>query len=184
MTTLLQLDVELFYFINTTLSNSFFDALLPWIRNKYLWAPLYAFVAVFLAVNFPRNWWKIILLAIVVVFISDQLSSTIIKPLVHRLRPCKDLLNIEHLRLLVSCGSGFSFPSSHAANHFAFAMFFFRLFPNKWVLASGMFWAASISFAQVYVGVHYPLDVIGGMVLGLFCGNIISSLGKSWLNRQ
>lgn len=184
MTTILQLDAELFYFINTTLSNSFFDTILPWIRNKYFWAPLYAFVAVFLAINFPQNSWKIILLVIVVIFVSDQLSSTIIKPLVHRLRPCKDLLNIEHLRLLISCGSGFSFPSSHAANHFAFAMFFFKLFPNKWVLFLGMFWAAIISFAQVYVGVHYPLDVLGGMALGLFCGNIIAELGEPLLKPE
>lgn len=179
MTALLQYDTEIFYFINTTLSNSLFDSILPWIRNKYFWAPVYGFIAVFLAVNFPKNWWKIILFAIIAIYISDQISSTFIKPMVHRLRPCKDLLNIEHIRLLVSCGSGYSFPSSHAANHFAFAIFFFRIFPNKWVLISGMLWAAAISFAQVYVGVHYPLDVLGGMLLGLFTGNMVAKWAKA-----
>jgi undecaprenyl-diphosphatase len=170
-----QSDISIFHFINSTLSNSFFDFLMPWLRNKFFWAPLYCFVMAFLAINFPNNWWKIIFFAILTIFISDQISSSFIKPLVHRLRPCRDYLNIEYIRLLVGCGSGYSFPSSHAANHFAFAMFFYRLYLNKWILVLGMFWAAIISFAQVYVGVHYPVDVFAGMLLGLFIGGIVAN---------
>jgi undecaprenyl-diphosphatase len=181
--TILEYDIALFHFINTSLSNQVFDFLLPLFRNKYFWAPLYGFIAAFLAMNFTRDWWKIILFSIVAIALSDQISSSFIKPLVHRLRPCRDLLNSEYVRLIVNCGSGYSFPSSHAANHFAFVMFFFRLFPNKWILTAGMFWAATICFAQVYVGVHYPLDVSGGMLLGLFIGSIVASWYKFIIDR-
>ncbi len=181
--TILEYDIALFHFINTALSNPVFDFLLPFFRNKYFWAPLYGFIAIFLAVNFTKNWWKIILFALIAIALSDQISSSFIKPVVHRLRPCRDLLNTEYVRLIVNCGSGYSFPSSHAANHFAFAMFFFRLFPNKWVLTAGMLWAAAICFAQVYVGVHYPLDVFGGMLLGLFIGSIVAGWCKIILGK-
>jgi membrane-associated phospholipid phosphatase len=168
--TLQQIDAQLFHLINTGCSNVVFDYLMPWFRNRFFWAPLYFFIAAFLAINFPNDWLKIVLFAIITIVISDQISSTVLKPLFHRIRPCRDFEAVQYIRLLVNCGGGLSFPSSHAANHFAFAMFFISLFRNKWVIISAIFWASLVGFSQVYVGVHYPFDIFGGMLLGLLCG--------------
>ena len=122
----------------------------------------------------------VILYLILTVFITDQLSSSIIKPFFERLRPCKDLVMIEHVRLLIKCGSGYSFTSSHAMNHFGVAFFLgiilWRL--SRWVLPAAFLWAAIVSYAQVYVGVHYPFDVIGGGLIGLIIGSIMAFLCK------
>jgi len=100
--------------------------------------------------------------------VSDYVSSSIIKPTVERLRPCNDD-QISHLVIhRVTCGNGYSFPSSHATNHMGMAVFLLLLFKN--VFAKGRYifllWAIIISFAQVYVGVHYPSDILGGWILG------------------
>lgn len=183
---LVAIDHFLFNLINSSCANSFFDVLMPLLRNKFFWAPLYGFIAFFIIYNFTGKSFKIILFAIVTIVLSDQLSSTIIKPLVKRLRPCQEAQlnnNMPNMRQLVGCGSGYSFPSSHAANHFAFAIFFAILFRNKWLLFGGLLWAAIISFAQIYVGVHYPLDILGGAVLGILIGLLTSKYCLKYLNK-
>lgn len=174
------LDREMFFLINREWVNGLSDLLLPLARNKYIWAPLYMFIAIFLLVNYKRDGIMVILYLILTVFITDQLSSSIIKPFFERLRPCKDLVMMEHVRLLIKCGSGYSFTSSHAMNHFGVAFFLgiilWRL--SRWVLPVAFLWAAIVSYAQVYVGVHYPFDVIGGGLIGLLIGSIMAFLCK------
>lgn len=177
----LQADNQLFHFINFTLAHPFLDLLMPWLRNKIIWAPLYLFILVFLILHYPKHWWKIVLFILLAVLIADQLSSTLIKPWVQRTRPCHDLIHHPHFRLLLSCRSGFSFPSSHASNHFALAAFFSAFYSNKYISLLGFSWAAIISFAQVYVGLHYPLDILGGMILGVFLGFKIGKWAKLYL---
>lgn len=83
---------------------------------------------------------------------------------------------LTQLRLLVRCPSGFSFISNHAANHFGMAVFLFlslRHLVKNWIWFVFL-WAASIGFAQVYVGVHYPSDIAGGMLIGIIYGTITS----------
>lgn len=110
--------------------------------------------------------------------IADYSSASIIKPAVERLRPCREPGFSEQVNLLVNCGSGHSFPSSHAANHFALALFFIVLFHkrSKWIVPLALLWAASISFAQVYVGVHFPIDVTVGGLLGACIGFLLALL--------
>jgi undecaprenyl-diphosphatase len=89
-----------------------------------------------------------------------------------RIRPCNNPDVQSHLRLLVGCPGGFSFTSNHAANHFGMATFLFLTFRHlfkNWMLLAFL-WAASIGYAQVYVGVHYPSDIAGGMALGIIFG--------------
>ncbi len=164
---LLQLDASLFRFINHQLGNSAFDALMPFLRERWFWAPLYTFFVLFALLNFDfyRKW--AFVLGIVAVFgFADFTSSTLIKKNVQRIRPCNDPAMQVELR--TDCGSGFSFTSSHATNHFAIAVyliaFFAPLFRHLKPLL--LLWAASVAFAQVYVGVHYPFDVICGGLLG------------------
>jgi membrane-associated phospholipid phosphatase len=174
---LLQLDAALFRFINHQISNGFFDALMPFLRERWFWAPLYTFFVLFALFNFDfyRKW--AFVLGIVAVFgFADFTSSTLIKKNVQRIRPCNDPAMQVELR--TACGSGFSFTSSHATNHFAIAAyliaFFAPLFRRLKPLL--LLWAASVAFAQVYVGVHYPLDVICGGLLGWAIASAVLAL--------
>jgi undecaprenyl-diphosphatase len=95
-----------------------------------------------------------------------------------RLRPCNDPINSLHMRLLVECGSGYSFPSSHATNHFGMSLFLYFSFGKfyKWIKPTVILWAALVSYAQVYVGVHYPIDVFTGAIIGSLIGFLIAKL--------
>lgn len=164
-------DVELFQFINGGLSNGLFDAILPVFRNKLTWIPLYLLVAFLLWRNKGRQGLVILLFLIISVAFADIVSSHLLKPLFHRLRPCQNPALSDSIRLVLQhCSGAFSFPSSHASNHFALGLFLGLVFRKEKpiILYLGILWAAIISFAQVYVGVHYPSDVFGGMLVGLF----------------
>ena len=104
--------------------------------------------------------------------ISDFISSKIIKPTIERPRPCHENSTIKNVRLLVGCGGGYSFTSSHATNHFAIATFLGLVLLPLFRFSFPLFlaWAGSISYAQVYVGVHFPLDVISGGIVGFLIG--------------
>ncbi|RYD82879.1 MAG: phosphatase PAP2 family protein [Sphingobacteriales bacterium] len=184
MEQLLYWDQVLFHAINSGLANPFFDWLMPLFRNQFIWLPVYIFFAGFFVYNFPPKGFYILLFGLLTFLLSDQLSSHIIKPLVERLRPCNDPFFSQFVRSLIPCGSGFSFPSSHATNHFAFSVFLISIIPfrMRWVLPFALFWAFGVAFAQVYVGIHYPIDVIFGAFLGSLIGMSVSSLCKSVLN--
>ncbi|MBN4052018.1 phosphatase PAP2 family protein [Cytophagaceae bacterium AH-315-L13] len=169
---ILELDYQLFFLINGAWTNSFFDWILPLFRNKYFWFPLYLFLIVFFIVNYKKRGLVVILFMLLAVALSDQISSSIVKPIFQRIRPCNEESISDLVRNLVRCGSGYSFTSSHAANHFSIAVFLIMLFfrKYKWLLPLGICWAASISYAQIYVGVHYPLDILAGAFMGSVIG--------------
>jgi undecaprenyl-diphosphatase len=176
MDTLLQLDYQLFEWINSGLSNDLFDLIMPLWRSKFTWIPFYLVLAVFLIYRYRVKGFYLILAAVLTIGISDTMSSKVIKKSVKRLRPCKTEIVQDHTNMLINCGSGFSFTSSHATNHFALAFFLIltlgRRFRNlKLPLAV---WAASIAFGQVYVGAHFPLDVIGGGLLGILIAWVVA----------
>ena len=166
-------DRELFNKVNGQWTNSVFDTVLPYTRNANIWVPLYLFFIVFVLINFRRNGLFWVLGAVLTVATSDIISSWGIKELVFRLRPCRDEVLAGHLRILVQyCPKSSSFVSSHATNHFAMAIFIFltlKEFMGKW-LSLVFVWAFVVSYAQVYVGVHYPFDVFCGILVGLFIG--------------
>lgn len=175
METLLEWDYLLFELINGT-SHSFFDAIAVYWRDKIFWIPFYMAILLFLWKHFSaKKVGMIVLGAILVVVLSDQISSGVIKPLVKRDRPCKNPDLAQDIHLIVACGSGKSFVSSHATNHFAIAIYLALLL--KILLPAALplllFWAASISYCQVYVGVHYPSDVFAGAILGLLIGSFV-----------
>ncbi|HRI59152.1 MAG TPA: phosphatase PAP2 family protein [Saprospiraceae bacterium] len=170
--TLQQWDTDLFRFINGSMSNPVLDAVLPFFREKWFWAPLYLFVAAFVCLNYKKKGWVIMLGLVAAVGLSDFTSSTLVKKNVQRLRPCNDPALVEHVTLRTSCGSGYSFTSSHAANHFAAAVFIIGVFGRlaRWVRPAALLWATVIAVSQVYVGVHYPGDIFCGALLGMAIG--------------
>jgi undecaprenyl-diphosphatase len=179
---IIDFDKSLFRIINTGMSNDFFDTILPWLREGKLWAPLYLFLISFLWINFRRRGLIVGLGLILSVGLADFTSGTIIKKNVQRIRPCSDPSMEMMITERVICGSGYSFTSNHSANHFAIATFLIAVlgFVSPAVRYLSVLWAGSIAFSQVYVGVHYPLDVICGALLG---GVIGYTLG-TWLNRH
>jgi len=170
-----QADYYLFSKMNGQWHNSFFDFLLPFIREPFVWLPFYFFLVCFTIINFKGKGWFWVLFFIINASISDYVSSTLIKETFFRLRPCQDPFLAHTIRFLVSyCPSSSSFTSSHAVNHFAAAMFIFTTFKKavspKWAFL--FLWAFAISYAQVYVGVHFPFDVFCGAIVGVILGYI------------
>jgi undecaprenyl-diphosphatase len=164
-------DTAIFFFFNQTISNPVTD---------FLW-PLITEYSGFLVVRVALlGVWALLmiwggtrgrtaaLLCVIILVASDQLSSFVIKPLLSRPRPCHEVGGVpvlEGVRLLVNCGSGKSFPSSHAVNNFAMAALF-SFYYRRWSWAF-FSWATLVALSRVAVGVHYPSDVAGGAVIGV-----------------
>ena len=171
-------DYKLFSKINGEWHNSFFDAFFPFTREAFFWVPFYFFLLLFVTINFKKYGWLWALFFIVNVFLSDYVSSTFIKENFFRLRPCRDPAIADHIRFLVRyCPASSGFTSSHATNHFAAAMFIFvtlrhKLSIGKWWLLVFL-WAFIPCYAQLYVGVHFPTDILGGIFAGLVLGYLI-----------
>lgn len=168
MSEIIQFDEYLFRIINQLGQNDFFDFILPFWRNKINWIPLYLVLISILIYKLKTQSLYLLLAIGVTIGISDTLSSKIIKKTVKRERPCRADGVQETARVLVHCGGGYSFTSSHATNHFALAIFLILstsgiFYKWRWLLLP---WAFFVAYAQVYVGVHFPLDVFFGAMLG------------------
>jgi membrane-associated phospholipid phosphatase len=171
-------DRWLFSRINQDWTNSFFDRLFPFLRESEIWIPFYLFLLVFITLNFGKKGWLWAFSLIMTVVISDLASSRIMKSLVVRLRPCHDPDMASTIHVLVTyCPGSSSFTSSHACNHFALATFIFTTLrrTSPWWVAV-FIWAFLISYAQVYVGVHYPADILGGALIGCLIGYGVNRL--------
>jgi membrane-associated phospholipid phosphatase len=176
--TLQQIDREWFLAINNGLQSALLDAVCPFMRKQGNWYILYA-VLIFICY---KKWGKHVLWIIggatLLIVVSDQVSANLIKNTVQRLRPCNEPALAGMVNNIVGCGKGYSFISAHATNHFAIAVFFSILFHKeyKWVIWLALVWAALIAFSQIYVGVHYPFDVICGAAMGSLFGWIAGRL--------
>jgi len=175
-------DLEIFKFINSENANAFLDFLCPILRFPKTWIPLYISVLILGSIKYKRNVWLWIIFGILCITLTDQISSQWLKYLFDRPRPCS-ISEVTHAILRVDrCPGNASFPSSHAVNHMGIAVFFLstlgaQMKKYKYLI---LIWPIAISYAQVYVGVHYPMDVIGGLVIGLFLG-FIPSILFNWL---
>jgi undecaprenyl-diphosphatase len=171
---LLSADRALFLFLNVTLSTPAGDLVWPLItdydRILVVRAMLLSVWLVLLWKGGTRGRTAALML-IPLLVISDQLSSTVIKELVGRARPCHMVGGVPVIRevhLLVTCGGGKSFPSSHAVNNFAVAAMFSAYY-RRWTWAF-FSCAALVGLSRIFVGVHYPLDVLGGAAIGVGVG--------------
>ncbi len=175
---LIHFDQYLFHIINHDWANPFFDSVMPWVCTPTNWIPLSVFIIVFCLWKFKKQGIIIIVFIALSAGLSDFTCDRIIKPLVHRERPCRDPITAKTDMIRVTCGSGYSFPSIHAADHFAMAVFMILIFCKKWrwIWLWGILWAGVISVSRIYVGVHYPIDVFCGALYGSFVGWLMSRL--------
>jgi len=169
---IIELDKTLMIFLNKNISNSLFDIIMPIITSKDFLI-IIGLILIFYLVLFCGKRGRIaILVLIFAAGASDAICAQIIKPWIGRLRPSHEF--IEFINLLVSKGGQLSFPSNHAANSFAFATVLSYFFDYR---KNILFTTASIiAFSRVYVGVHYPLDIIFGAIIGYILSWIVLSI--------
>jgi undecaprenyl-diphosphatase len=175
--TIKELDTELFLFFNSK-HNSFFDTIMFWVSHKFFWIPLYAFFLYLSWKHFGSKVWMVILAAVLVIILSDQISVHAFKNVFLRYRPYANL-NIESkVHLNDGRGGIYGFISSHAANTFALAMLLSLIFKNKIKNFTPLIfmWAIFVSYSRIYNGVHYPADVAVGAIVGMGIGIVVYKL--------
>jgi undecaprenyl-diphosphatase len=164
-------DLQLFYWINHSWSNGFFDKLMPFITETDSWILVYL-VGFYVLFFKTGKTGRIAGLALILTIIAtDQFNSSVLKELFGRLRPCHTLPDVN---LLVGCGGGKSMPSSHAANNFAAATVIVYYFRKNYAIFYSV--AVLVALSRVYVGVHYPSDIMVGAFVGTSIGLSISYL--------
>ncbi|WP_460639145.1 phosphatase PAP2 family protein [Larkinella harenae] len=167
METLNQLDTELFLWLNG-LHVPWLDPVMVGATRRNTWIPCYIVLIGWLGFQYRKQAIGLVLTLILGVVLSDQMASAVLKPLTLRLRPCHEPALQKLIYPVLECGGTYGFASSHAANTFALAMALWLLvgkrFPSvKWVFG----WAFVVSYSRIYVGAHYPLDILAGAGIGV-----------------
>ncbi len=167
--TLAHYDQVVFYFINVKLANPITDLIMPEVTSDWNLRILYAVAMIALIWKGNRQLRWLVLFSILTLALTDQVSSIFLKDWIGRIRPCATLSGVH---LLVGCGAGKSMPSSHAANCFGQAALFGLLYVQaRWPL---VIFASVVALSRVFVGVHYPGDVLVGTMIGLTIGLIVA----------
>ncbi|MDO9341002.1 MAG: phosphatase PAP2 family protein [Bacteroidales bacterium] len=164
-----RLDQQLFLFLNS-LNSPLWDTVMHAISGKVIWVPLYLAILIFLGIKYKRKFLVILLFIILAVTLADQIS-VLFKNHFQRLRPCHEP-SLEGLIHLVNgeCGGKFGFVSSHATNSFNVAFISLLFIKKRWYTISIILWALVVGYSRIYLGVHYPGDVICGSLLGALIG--------------
>jgi undecaprenyl-diphosphatase len=167
---MLQLDLAILHFFNVTLSASWLDAVMIYLTNLQHWVPVYLAAAVFLIWKFKWQGVRMVIATIILIGACDLLANRIIKEAVARPRPCSLISEPSGLYSWIRTPDGprggYSFPSSHAMNNFAGVVFFILLFPKKKTLLWLLVPACIVAITRPYLGLHYPSDILGGMIIG------------------
>jgi undecaprenyl-diphosphatase len=168
---ILDFDRELFLYLNS-FYNDFWDTIMLMITRKETWIPFYMVIIYYIIKTYRERSILILLFLAITIVASDQVS-VLIKNLIQRLRPVHDPL-IEHMvHNVLRKGGLYGFVSSHAANTFAIFAFTSRIFKNKSYTVLLFFWTLMVSYSRIYSGVHYPFDILFGMLLGWMLASLM-----------
>ena len=168
---LIEYDKELLRLLNG-LHTPWLDPVMLILTETLAWIPLYVFMLYLIIKEYKKESWIALLGIAITILLADQITASIMKPYFARLRPSQEPA-LEGLIHLVKGykGGQYGFASSHAANTFGVATFFFLLFRNTKPLVIWLFvWAAFMTYTRIYLGVHYPGDVLVGALVGVLCG--------------
>jgi undecaprenyl-diphosphatase len=182
---LYNLDKSIFTLVNSDGAVPALDWFFKLLRLPEAWIPLYLFILFWIFRYTRRYAWFFILFTIICFAITDYTSASIIKPLIARDRPCYNPELEAVIRVLVDCAGRFSTPSTHASNHFGLAAFWYAavifMKGKKWWWL--WLWAFMVGYAQIYVGKHYPFDILLGAVHGMLAGFIVAAAFKWAVNK-
>ena len=166
---LYSIDLAIFYFFNHTISTGLLDKIFSIITDVNKWYIAYIILAGIAIFKGGLRGKIAVISLIILIIVTDQTGYRLLKELFERVRPCNALSDAI---TPIGCAGGFSFPSNHALNNFAAAVFLLRLYPQyKWIF---LITATLIAISRIYLGVHYPSDVLVGALIGSAFGYLFS----------
>ncbi|MFC3809986.1 phosphatase PAP2 family protein [Lacihabitans lacunae] len=180
----IDIDQKFFLFLNG-IHSPFWDKIMLLITTSRTWIPFYLFL---IYIIFKNNKVKTGLWLVVVILISvglaDFVASGIMKPFFMRLRPCYEPLVSIQMHMVKDCGGQFGFVSSHASTSFALAFSFTALIKKYRLLNVFLWiWAFIVAYSRIYVGVHYPLDIFFGAIIGCFLSYLVIFIANKSINQ-
>lgn len=181
MEKIIEFDKELLLYLNSFHHPSL-DPVVLFLTHTFTWLPLYVLLLYLIIKNFKEDWWIFLLGIALTILLTDRITSGFMKPFFERLRPSQEpsLAGLVHL-VDGYKGGKFGFASSHAANTFGTATFFFIVFKAARRYYAWLFlWAALLTYTRIYLGVHYPGDILVGGIIGVLAA-IVSARFSFWL---
>lgn len=175
-----ELDQELFLELNG-IHNPTMDFIMYWLSDRFIWFPFYGLLLAFIIYKLRWKAVYTVTAIILTIICADQFTTRFMKAYFQRFRPCHEESIQSLVHMVAGCGGSYGFASSHAANTFGLAMITWLIFKDKYPKFSLLFfWAIPVSYSRIYLGVHYPLDIIVGALVGMLIAFLIYKLYK-WI---